>query len=131
MIIRRDYPVYWPLTEPRAGSPGDGGVLGYYGPDWKEHPATVAETTGYVERTVKNIKYVGENIAPSRLREDVDFSLYSEVAPLPAKEQSYGSLGSRKPTEACRPQRAVSGAASWNGPSINIRRPLISSIHYP
>ena len=43
--------------------------------------------------------------APQRRRADLGFPLHSEVAPLQAKEQRYCSLGSRTPTEACRPQR--------------------------
>lgn len=50
-------------------------------------------------------RYVGENVQPQRRRADLGFPLHSEVAPLQAKEQRYCSLGSRTPTEACRPQR--------------------------
>lgn len=55
--------------------------------DWKEQLSAVLDVTQYAEQTVRNHKYIGENIAPSRRREDVSFSVHSEVASLAPKEQ--------------------------------------------
>jgi N6-adenosine-specific RNA methylase IME4 len=55
--------------------------------DWKERLGQVIDASGYSEKTVKNLKYVGENVDPSRRRGDVDISLHSEVAPLAPADQ--------------------------------------------
>jgi len=55
--------------------------------DWQERHDAVLEATGYAEKTVQNLKYIGENIHPSRRRDDVAFSVHSEVVSLEPKEQ--------------------------------------------
>lgn len=57
--------------------------------DWKQKIDAVMDVTGYAEQTVKNHKYIGENIAPSRRRDDVSFSVHSEVASLDPREQEH------------------------------------------
>lgn len=57
-------------------------------PDWRERLELVMDVTEFAEKTLRNVKYVGENVAPSRRREDVEFSLHAEVAPLHPKEQT-------------------------------------------
>jgi N6-adenosine-specific RNA methylase IME4 len=56
-------------------------------PDWREKLEQVVDATGYSEKTARNLKYIGENVALSRRRGDVDISLHAEVAPLHPKEQ--------------------------------------------
>ena len=55
--------------------------------DWKEKLSQVVDAGLIKEKTARNIKYIGENIAPSRRRDDVDFSVHAEVASLSPKEQ--------------------------------------------
>lgn len=55
--------------------------------DWKEKLSQVVDAGLVSEKTARNHKYIGENVAPSRRREDVDFSVHAEVASLPPKEQ--------------------------------------------
>lgn len=56
--------------------------------DWRAKLEQVVDSTGYAEKTVRNLKYVGENVAPSRRRGDVDISLHLEVAKLGPEKQS-------------------------------------------
>jgi N6-adenosine-specific RNA methylase IME4 len=56
--------------------------------DWKEKLSQVVDAGLVRERTARNHKYIGENVPPSRRREDVDFSLHAEVASLSPKEQT-------------------------------------------
>jgi hypothetical protein len=46
-----------------------------------------AAATGLAEQTLLNRVYVCKNVPPSRRRAALSFSVHSEVAPLPAKEQ--------------------------------------------
>lgn len=57
--------------------------------DFREMLDAVMDVTQYSEETVKNFKYLGENIPPSRRRADVDISKHFEVAALSAKEQDH------------------------------------------
>lgn len=57
-------------------------------PDWKERLGQIIDATGYAEQTLKNLKYLGENLHPSCRRNDLDFSAHFEVAALPPPDQS-------------------------------------------
>ena len=56
--------------------------------DWAERVQQVVEATHYSAASAKNLKLLGESVAPSRRREDVHISLHFVVAALPAKEQT-------------------------------------------
>lgn len=56
-------------------------------PDWKEKLSQVVDCGLVAEKTARNHKYLGENVAPSRRREDVDIGLHFEVASLAPAEQ--------------------------------------------
>lgn len=55
--------------------------------DWNERIEAATDAAHISEKTAMNLKYVGENVARSRRRGDIDFSLHSEVASLPAEDQ--------------------------------------------
>ena len=56
--------------------------------DWAERMSQALEASGYEYDTLKNLKYVCENVAPSRRRIDVPFTHHAEVASLSPKEQT-------------------------------------------
>lgn len=51
----------------------------------------IAEITGYSPKTIKNFKYVADNVESSRRRDDITFAHLRELAPLtPEKQQEFG-----------------------------------------
>jgi N6-adenosine-specific RNA methylase IME4 len=54
--------------------------------DWREKLSQAVDATGLSEKTLKNVRAIG-GIDKSRRRDDVDFSLHSEVAALDPDEQ--------------------------------------------
>lgn len=55
--------------------------------DWKMRLEQAIDATGYAEKTLKNARYVGLHVHPSRRRDDVEFGLHAEVAALPPEDQ--------------------------------------------
>ena len=57
-------------------------------PDWQDRFSQALEESRYEEETLRNLKYVAENVAPSRRRDDVPFAHHAEVAKLSPREQT-------------------------------------------
>ncbi len=55
--------------------------------DWKDKIAQLVDSEMFTESTLKQYRYVAQNVPPSRRLEGVSFSVHSEVARLDAKEQ--------------------------------------------
>jgi N6-adenosine-specific RNA methylase IME4 len=55
--------------------------------DYGERFSQALEASPYEERTLGNLKYVAENVPPSRRRDDVEFSVHFEAASLTPSEQ--------------------------------------------
>ncbi len=56
-------------------------------PDWKEVIEHLIDIGSYTEASVKQYRYIAQNVPPSRRLEGVSFSVHSEVAGLDAKDQ--------------------------------------------
>lgn len=56
--------------------------------DWRERLSQAVDATGLSEKTLRNVRAIGA-IDPSRRRDDVDFSLHSEVVALTPRSQEY------------------------------------------
>jgi N6-adenosine-specific RNA methylase IME4 len=93
--------------------------------DWKERLSQVVDAGLCSEKTAQNLKYLGENVASSRRREDVDISLHFEVADLPAKDQSawleeaaakgYSTRDLRNEIRASKRRRVLESQATLEG----------------
>jgi N6-adenosine-specific RNA methylase IME4 len=93
--------------------------------DWQERLSQVMDGAQIAEKTARNLKYIGENVAPSRRREDVDISLHSEVASLPPKEQEewlekaategWSKRELRAEIRASKRRRVIEGQATLQG----------------
>jgi N6-adenosine-specific RNA methylase IME4 len=72
------------------------GAVQFWIGDWVNYGAhtyhekydEVVDALGFDRQTVKNYAYVAQNIPSSRRRDDVLFSVHSEVAPLPLDKQA-------------------------------------------
>lgn len=57
-------------------------------PDYQERLSQALGTSGYEAETLSNLKYVAENVAPSRRRAGLPFSVHAAVAPLTPSQQA-------------------------------------------
>lgn len=55
--------------------------------DWEKQLDQIVDATGYSMGRIRNMKSTAENVAPSRRRADVDYSVHEAVASLNPKEQ--------------------------------------------
>jgi N6-adenosine-specific RNA methylase IME4 len=93
--------------------------------DWKERLAAIMGSKRITYETAKNLKYIGENITASCRRDDVNFSVHSEVVSLNQKDQvrllalaaEYGwtQQDMRREVRAFKRQTIVEGQAVLEG----------------
>lgn len=94
-------------------------------PDWKDRIAQVVDATGYSEKTIKNLTFIGHSVLPAQRRAGLTIAVHSEVASLTAPQQDawlekastegWSQRDLRMNIRARRRQQTIEGRATLSG----------------